>query len=873
MGLFQTYSAGPPIAPRQLTYLFQLVRVASRFKSLFVYSLIRLCALLLTLAFASVVCSAQTKRLVLIKVDGLPFALVDRAVKEHDPSTGKSKLPWIEYIYYHNGSRLANFYVRGMSLSAPSWSMLETGQHLQIKGNVEFDRYTLKTYDYLNFVPFVVLTAAGDRVDMPAVEVLDSLRIPLLIDAYSHDGRYITFSLFQRGPRFITYQNSLVNKFKRPAKDVFDEWTMGLELRSAIPDELLRELVAKLQDPKVGYLDLVLTDFDHVAHHNNDYQSQLLVLKQIDSILGQVWTAIQKSPLADETALVVVSDHGFNSDPRIYSQGYNLVKLLGSPAGGGHHVITKRRLMLDYSIKGVNPFVPLITTTSKDSYYLEAQSTTYPTVMLDFDGNERASIHFRDSDLNLLHILLQQLQRKDLDEKIRSAAFELFFATIDKRRAEWQNDVNELNEELGALRRAIEQQQKVWDGQPKKLSKEEVAAGRDDEIKRIHAQILRWQGQERSYGRYTQVLSNLLRIKPQTFVPTAYRIEDLIPPLAMGDRNSVNEIRNYVVGPAPGGFVLTADGKLDEQKSFIRVDYFSLLHNQVVRNNVQPGVGNRPIDIIATRLPASLLRPLVGESDIRDDVVWVYAGPDNQALILARADTKQNLSFRYVPIKNLTEDPSGLLTYEPVTWRANLPLHIFEDSELNIPQGDRAAWLSQWHTDLEWLNALHRTNYSNGLIGLYEELGRHPIERLSLDDPDISTDERLMRRFLKRQRDLIEADLLVVANNHWNFDVRGFNPGGNHGSFLRISTHSIFMIAGGEKTGIPRATLIEEPYDSLSFVPTLLALTGKLRDDRSPLPVLWNKGFRRFPGRVVRELLPEPKPSPTIANTGASSAP
>ena len=81
------------------------------------------------------------------------------------------------------------------------------------------------------------------------------------------------------------------------------------------------------------------------------------------------------------------------------------------------------------------------------------------------------------------------------------------------------------------------------------------------------------------------------------------------------------------------------------------------------------------------------------------------------------------------------------------------------------------------------------------------------------------------------------------------------------------------MIAGGEKTGIPRATVIEEPYDSLSFVPTLLALTGKLRDDRNPLPVLWNKGFRRFPGRVVRELLPEPKPSPPIANTGASSAP
>ena len=123
---------------------------------------------------------------------------------------------------------------------------------------------------------------------------------------------------------------------------------------------------------------------------------------------------IQKSPLADETALVVVSDHGFNTDEKIYSQGYNLVKLLGSRTGGGHHVVTKRRLMLDYSIKGINPFVPLITTTTPDTYYLKGQSTTYPTAMLDFDGNERASVHLRDSDLNVLHILLQQLQRDGL---------------------------------------------------------------------------------------------------------------------------------------------------------------------------------------------------------------------------------------------------------------------------------------------------------------------------------------------------------------------------------------------------------------------------------------------------------------------------
>src|SRR3954469_2451749 len=97
---------------------------------------------------------AQAKRVVVLKVDGLQPDIVDSFVRERDPRTGKSLLPWIEHVFYERGSRLENFYVRGMSLSAPSWSMLDTGQHLQIKGNVEYDRLTLHTYDYLNFLTF-----------------------------------------------------------------------------------------------------------------------------------------------------------------------------------------------------------------------------------------------------------------------------------------------------------------------------------------------------------------------------------------------------------------------------------------------------------------------------------------------------------------------------------------------------------------------------------------------------------------------------------------------------------------------------------------------------------------------------------------------
>src|SRR6267378_2909683 len=48
---------------------------------------------------------AQTRRVVILKVDGLPNDMVDRFVHERDPLTGKSLLPWFDYIFYANGTR------------------------------------------------------------------------------------------------------------------------------------------------------------------------------------------------------------------------------------------------------------------------------------------------------------------------------------------------------------------------------------------------------------------------------------------------------------------------------------------------------------------------------------------------------------------------------------------------------------------------------------------------------------------------------------------------------------------------------------------------------------------------------------------------
>jgi len=804
--------------------------------------------LLAVFVSATVRAQGETKRVVVIKVDGLPYEMVERFASERDPRTGKSLLPWFDSVFFQNGTRLTNFYVRGMSLSAPSWSTLDTGQHLQIKGNVEFDRDVLHTYDYLNFIPFYFKQATGANVDMPGTEVLDSLGVPMLIDAYDNYQRIPGSQLYGRGARLKTLQQAGQAKFLRNPIELAGEFLTGLDLRDVVPDQLERELIRSLQDRRVQYLDFYTTSFDHVAHHNNDRESHLIALREIDGLVGRIWTGIQKSPFASQTVLVVVSDHGFNTDERVISQGFNLVKLLGSYAGGGHHVITKRRLLMDYSLKGINPFVPPITTTTSQSYYLKKQSTEYPTALLDFDGNERSGLHLRNSKLNLLHILLQQLQRKDLSPQLRQATSAYFFATLARVRLDWQQELDQLDEELGALSRATVKQRVLCASQPKKFTVQDQEMGRDDNARRVCVLAAQWAEQVKAYSGYVMTMRNLLGLRPENFEPSRLRIEDLIPKDSMGQRNSVYDLQNYIVGLGNDGLVLKSDGSLDFDRSLVRINYLTLMHEQAVLNNVQPGIGNRPVDFIATRIPRAAIAPALSpDSQPDDDVVWIYGGPDRQALLLARGETGEELRLRYLPIAHLAQD-------ELAPWQRGLPLHFLEDPRLDVPLADRVTWLNDWHTDIEWLHAVHKTQYSNGIIGLHEQFTWFPAPGADVNVGGLSDDEKLLHRLRRRQRQLVETDMLILANNHWNFDVRGFNPGGNHGSFFRISTHATLMFAGGDSTGIPRGLAVSEPYDSLSLVPTVLALTGKLQSDNQPVESMARRGFKKFPGRVIPEV-------------------
>lgn len=757
----------------------------------------------------------SAERLVILKVDGLNADLLFRTMQRMDARTSRSELPWLTHIFAENGVIFDNFYTRGISLSAPSWSLLDTGRHLIIKGNVEYDRYTGQVYDYLNFFPFYLGYARSKQVDMPSVKVLDEAGIPMLIDSFNASERYQSFQLFQRGVRWKTLQSGLARRFSTHVLlSLLEDPQGGLDLEQGLAKQTEYELMRALQSPETKYLDLFTGEIDHTGHSVNGTVALERELRQLDALSGRIWSAIQATPLAERTLFVLVSDHGMNNVPGIYSQTFSLPDLLNSLAGGAHHVVTNRHQLSDYKIAGLDPLVSRVVNPSSASLYLKGQADDYATAWLDLDGNERASVSLRNSDINRIHILLQQLSRTELPTTVRAAATRYLQQLIDRHRSRWTKLASDLEQELAALNRRIESRRQELESGKTKWSAEDRKEGLDRIARRKSTELNDWKEEHRRYSEYLGHLRALMDLDLDPASVPQIKISDLVPTHSLGDSNTVYDLQNYVIGPGPAGLVTDENGKLDERRSFLRVNYFPLLAAQRVRNNPQPRVSPKPIDFTATSLSVASVAAKYGEPSL-SMAVWLYGDDHHQLLELVKPTTS-GIEIRLMPVAELTEDPDRNLSWKDSNWATDFPLGLYEDGQLRIPAGsDRSTWLSSWHSEREWMDATHNTRYSNAVIGLTEEM-LPPAQALAGAQRDALPS---IARFEIRRRELVQADFHVFAADHWNFNVRNFNPGGNHGGFLRISTHSVWMMAGAN---LPHGKHIRTPYDSLNFASTLL---------------------------------------------------
>ncbi len=763
--------------------------------------------------------AATAKRLLILKVDGLNQDLLFRTMQEQNPATDKPRLPWLNEIFTRHGTIFENFYTRGISLSAPSWSMLDTGFPLLIKGNVEYDRYTGRVYDYLNFFPFYLGYARQKQVDMPSVEVLDEAGVPLLSDAFAYGDRFQSFQLFQRGVNWKTLQRGLKQGLSSHALlSYVEDPQSGLGLGEGLAKEVEDELIDCLANNKVVYLDLFTGDVDHIGHSINDPKLLRDELTALDALAGRLWNAVQRSSLANKTVFAMVSDHGMNNVPSVYSQTFSLPDLLNSRIGGAHHVVTDRHQLSDYKLSGLDPLVFRVINPSTASLYLPEQADQYPTAWLDLDGNERASVGLRNSDLNRIHILLQQLSRSDLPMNLRPASARYFQFLIDRKRDAWQKTTQSLGAELGALAQAIKIRQQELKAQGKRRSVEQREQGVDKETRRKASELSHWVEERGKYENYLDHLKALLALHPSSIEPLRSKISDLIPEMSLGDPNSVYDLQHYVVGPSATGLVLNGFGEIDEALSFRHVDYFPLFASQVVRNNPQPELSPHPVDFSVTALTAEKVREHVSEKQPVTEAIWLYGDDEHQLVELVNRQS-DSLQIRLIPVEHLSAAANGDLSWQTAEWKENFPFRLYEDPQLKLPEGAaRSQWLNEWHSEREWMEAIHRCQYSNGVIGITEEL-RPPAEALPYHNP-----LTLMQQLELRRRNLVQADFHVFAADHWNFNVRNFNPGGNHGSFLRISTHSVWMMAG---VGVPEGRKVDQPYDSFNFGSTVLHLVGK----------------------------------------------
>ena len=81
-------------------------------------------------------------------------------------------------------------------------------------------------------------------------------------------------------------------------------------------------------------------------------------------------------------------------------------------------------------------------------------------------------------------------------------------------------------------------------------------------------------------------------------------------------------------------------------------------------------------------------------------------------------------------------------------------------------ESDRAAWFSAWHTEREWMDTMHRCEYSNAVIGITEEMS--PVAEYI---PGSGMNPILLR-FELRRRELVQADFHVFAADHWNLRLK-----------------------------------------------------------------------------------------------------
>ena len=429
--------------------------------------------------------ATTSRRLIVVKVDGLPGRLMEAAF---DPSgTAADALPYsrqfreahaslrsildrdvllpnLTHYFLHSGARVDTIYSSTLPLSAPSWALIDTGQPSIVKRNYYFDRSAGLLRGFLDGPRDTSAMLAKNIRKTNALWELDLAGVPLISDAFEDPDKWNSMQILYRkrpAEQMANLGQFLVKAGRRDFKTT-EVLLQHLRHNVAHPtyyewnDENLARTAAEritLMDPenpddiyeKFEFISVLFVSLDHRLHVDPDYQGLLNWLVKTDRWFGEIMAAVEASLSRDRTVVAVVSDHGSDFDPSRTNYGLPISFWLRKKEFGGHTVLTPHAEDVQHAVTVPVPGIdfPRVYESSFSPYnsYPHGEKG-YFTAFAANGGNPRFDMYLRNSDLNELHLLLLELRRLQEQPRMLEWAAGALVSTLERSRP-WMSDLKD----------------------------------------------------------------------------------------------------------------------------------------------------------------------------------------------------------------------------------------------------------------------------------------------------------------------------------------------------------------------------------------------------------------------------------------------
>lgn len=234
--------------------------------------------------------------------------------------------------------------------------------------------------------------------------------------------------------------------------------------------------------------------------------------------------------------------------------------------------------------------------------------------------------------------------------------------------------------------------------------------------------------------------------------------------------NTLYELRHYGLGPNRK--------PIDLIQELLDIDLSA-------RNKFPGKISPYPVDLLIVK--------------ISEDLIYLVKRGGGEAFIRIEKRNKE-LFCRYEPVRNVSQDAAGKLTFE--TTLDQDPLGYLKHPLFHA--ADARQFIQEFHNDQEWLDATFETDYPDAISAIAHALS--------------------WRSELAAMAKAQDPDIWLSATPGWNFRIEEIN-GADHGSIYKDSLRSTLMMSGPHiQPGVDPT-----PYRIINVTPTLFQL-GQFRE-------------------------------------------